>query len=110
MKILQINTVCGIGSTGRIATEINKLLIENRNNGLSELSVCNFDGSGKNIIKNGDSDIEPVFWSADSKYIYYEEYPFDNKMYRIDIEKKNIDAFDLNWGSSFNVLSFKIKN
>ena len=28
MKILQINTVCGIGSTGRIATEINKLLIE----------------------------------------------------------------------------------
>jgi hypothetical protein len=97
-------------SSAFISPNNNKLLIENRNNGLSELSVCNFDGSGKNIIKNGDSDIEPVFWSADSKYIYYEEYPFDNKMYRIDIEKKNIDAFDLNWGSSFNVLSFKIKN
>ncbi len=28
MKVLQINSVCGIGSTGRIATDINKILIE----------------------------------------------------------------------------------
>jgi len=28
MKVLQINTVCGRGSTGRIATDINKLLLE----------------------------------------------------------------------------------
>jgi putative colanic acid biosynthesis glycosyltransferase len=28
MKLLQINTVCGRGSTGRIATDIHKLLIE----------------------------------------------------------------------------------
>lgn len=28
MKILQINSVCGIGSTGRIATDIHKILIE----------------------------------------------------------------------------------
>lgn len=28
MKVLQINTVCGTGSTGRIATDIHKILIE----------------------------------------------------------------------------------
>lgn len=28
MKVLQINSVCGIGSTGRIATDIHKMLIE----------------------------------------------------------------------------------
>ena len=28
MKVLQINTVCGTGSTGRIATDIHKMLIE----------------------------------------------------------------------------------
>lgn len=28
MKVLQINTVCGIGSTGRIATDIHKMLID----------------------------------------------------------------------------------
>ena len=28
MKVLQINSVCGIGSTGRIATDINNILIE----------------------------------------------------------------------------------
>jgi len=28
MKVLQINTVCGIGSTGRIVTDIHKMLIE----------------------------------------------------------------------------------
>ena len=28
MKILQINTVCGIGSTGKIAADIHKMLIE----------------------------------------------------------------------------------
>ena len=28
MKVLQINSVCGIGSTGRIATDIHKVLIE----------------------------------------------------------------------------------
>jgi len=28
MKVLQINTVCGRGSTGRIATDIHKMLIE----------------------------------------------------------------------------------
>lgn len=28
MKVLQINSVCGIGSTGRIATDIHKLLLE----------------------------------------------------------------------------------
>lgn len=28
MKVLQINTVCGRGSTGRIATDIHKLLVE----------------------------------------------------------------------------------
>lgn len=30
MKVLQINTVCGTGSTGRIATDIHKMLIEQR--------------------------------------------------------------------------------
>lgn len=29
MKVLQINSVCGIGSTGRIATDLHKILIEN---------------------------------------------------------------------------------
>ena len=29
MRVLQINSVCGIGSTGRIATDIHKILIEN---------------------------------------------------------------------------------
>ncbi|AZR73927.1 glycosyl transferase [Anoxybacter fermentans] len=29
MKVLQINSVCGIGSTGRIATDIHNILIEN---------------------------------------------------------------------------------
>lgn len=28
MKILQINSVCGVGSTGRIATDIHKILVE----------------------------------------------------------------------------------
>jgi len=28
VKVLQINTVCGIGSTGRIVTDIHKMLIE----------------------------------------------------------------------------------
>lgn len=28
MKILQINTVCGTGSTGRIATDIHKILVD----------------------------------------------------------------------------------
>src|SRR5690554_6445846 len=28
MKVLQVNSVCGIGSTGRIATDINNILIE----------------------------------------------------------------------------------
>ena len=28
MKVLQINSVCGIGSTGRIATDIHSILIE----------------------------------------------------------------------------------
>ena len=29
MKVLQINSVCGIGSTGRIATDLHKTLIDN---------------------------------------------------------------------------------
>ena len=29
MKILQINSVCGIGSTGRIATDLHSILIQN---------------------------------------------------------------------------------
>ena len=28
MRVLQINSVCGVGSTGRIATDIHKVLIE----------------------------------------------------------------------------------
>ncbi|MDN5346109.1 MAG: putative colanic acid biosynthesis glycosyltransferase [Petrotoga sp.] len=28
MKVLQVNTVCGTGSTGRIAADIHKMLIE----------------------------------------------------------------------------------
>jgi len=28
VRILQINTVCGTGSTGRIASDIHKMLIE----------------------------------------------------------------------------------
>ena len=28
MRVLQINSVCGIGSTGRIATDIDKVLKE----------------------------------------------------------------------------------
>lgn len=28
MRVLQINSVCGIGSTGRIATDIHNILIE----------------------------------------------------------------------------------
>jgi len=28
VKLLQINTVCGTGSTGRIASDIHKMLIE----------------------------------------------------------------------------------
>lgn len=30
MKVLQVNTVCGIGSTGRIATDIAEILQSNR--------------------------------------------------------------------------------
>ena len=33
MKVLQINSVCGIGSTGRIATDINNILIEQGHEG-----------------------------------------------------------------------------
>lgn len=33
MKVLQINSVCGIGSTGRIATDINRILIEEGHEG-----------------------------------------------------------------------------
>lgn len=52
MKVLQINSVCGIGSTGRIATDIHQLLIEQGHEswiayGRDEAKNC------KNTIKIG---------------------------------------------------------
>lgn len=45
MKILQINSVCGIGSTGRIATDLAKVLVENGH----ECLICYGRGQGKNF-------------------------------------------------------------
>ena len=46
MKILQINTVCGIGSTGRIVTDIHKMLI-----GQGHESIIAYGRRESNIIK-----------------------------------------------------------
>jgi len=53
VKILQVNTVCGTGSTGRIAADIHKMLIEQRHE-----SIVAY-GRGKayncdNTIKRGE--------------------------------------------------------
>lgn len=46
MKILQINTVCGTGSTGRIAADIHKMLIEQGHE-----SVVAYGRRESNVIK-----------------------------------------------------------
>ena len=49
MKILQINSVCGIGSTGRIATDIHNILIEQGNQ--------SYIAYGRDLPKNCDNAI-----------------------------------------------------
>lgn len=46
MKVLQINTACGIGSTGRIASDIHKILIEQGHE-----SIVAYGKRRANIIK-----------------------------------------------------------
>jgi len=46
VKILQINTVCGTGSTGRIAADIHKMLIEQGHE-----SVVAYGRRESNVIK-----------------------------------------------------------
>ena len=46
MKVLQVNTVCGIGSTGRIVTDIHKMLI-----GQGHESIIAYGRRESNIIK-----------------------------------------------------------
>lgn len=61
MKVLQINSVCGIGSTGRIATDIHKLLTESKSEsyiayGKGEAVGCNNSiriGNKLNIYMHG---------------------------------------------------------
>ena len=49
MKVLQINSVCGIGSTGRIATDIHNILIEQGHE--------SYIAYGREIAKNCDTAI-----------------------------------------------------
>lgn len=49
MKVLQINSVCGIGSTGRIATDIHNILIEQGHE--------SYIAFGRNLPKNCDNTI-----------------------------------------------------
>ena len=49
MKVLQINSVCGIGSTGRIATDIHKMLIEQGHE--------SYIAYGRDLAKNCDNAI-----------------------------------------------------
>lgn len=50
MKVLQINSVCGIGSTGRIATDIHNILIEQGHE--------SYIAYGRDLQKNCDSSIK----------------------------------------------------
>lgn len=50
MKVLQINSVCGIGSTGRIATDIHNILIENGHK--------SYIAYGRDLPKNCDNAIK----------------------------------------------------
>lgn len=50
MKVLQINSVCGIGSTGRIATDIHNILIEQGHE--------SFIAYGRDLPKNCDTSIK----------------------------------------------------
>jgi putative colanic acid biosynthesis glycosyltransferase len=50
MRVLQINSVCGIGSTGRIATDIHNILIEQGHE--------SYIGYGKKISQNCDTSIK----------------------------------------------------
>lgn len=49
MKVLQINSVCGVGSTGRIATDIHNILIEKGHE--------SYIAYGRNLSKNCDNTI-----------------------------------------------------
>jgi len=61
--------------------------------GESGLKICNLDGNNKEIIKtddgNSESYIESLLWSADSKYIYIDNYRKENTVYKVDVEKKS---------------------
>lgn len=50
MKVLQINSVCGIGSTGRIATDIHNILIEHGHE--------SYIAYGRDLPKNRDNTIK----------------------------------------------------
>ena len=50
MKVLQINSVCGIGSTGRIATDIHNILISQ--------SHESYIAYGRDLPKNCDNTIK----------------------------------------------------
>lgn len=50
MKILQVNSVCGIGSTGRIATDIHNLLLED--------GYESYVAYGREEVKNIDKNIQ----------------------------------------------------
>ena len=50
MKVLQINSVCGIGSTGRITTDIHNILIEHGHD--------SYIAYGRNLPRNCDNTIK----------------------------------------------------
>lgn len=50
MKVLQINSVCGVGSTGRIATDIHQILIEQKHE--------SYIAYGRDLPKNCDTAIK----------------------------------------------------
>lgn len=61
--------------------------------GESGLKICNLNGSNREIIKtddgNSESYIESLLWSADSKYIYIDNYKKEYIVYKVDVAKKS---------------------
>ena len=95
MKVLQINTVCGRGSTGRIATDIHKLLLEQGHEsviayGRGEAINCD------NAIKIGN---KIDFYNHTLKTRLLDKHGFSSKKateeFIVEIEKYNPDIIHL---------------
>lgn len=89
MKVLQINSVCGIGSTGRIATDIHKILIEKGHK--SYIAYGRYDDRGCDTSIRIGNKLDNYMHAAITRL--FDKHGFGSKRATIEFIKK-VDIID----------------